>query len=108
MSVCLVCMSSENDAYLYDSFGCLAIIYYCCICFLDAAQIGCKLHFGCHYPMNLNSSGHCICVHQGHISAAAGPEPGTPGLKVNHATNKPYWRLNIISLTRAAQLTLLS
>ena len=102
-----VCMSSENDAYLYDSFGCLTIIYYCCICFFWMRH---KLvvRFGCHYPMNLNSLGHCICVHQGHISAAAGREPGTPELKVNHATNEPYWRLNNIFLTRAAQLTLVS
>ena len=28
--------------------------------------------------MNLNSLGHCICVHQGKISAAAGLDPGTP------------------------------
>ena len=37
--------------------------------------------FGCHYPTNLNSLGHCICVHQGKMSAAAGFEPG-----INHAT----------------------
>ena len=30
--------------------------------------------------MNLNSLGHCISVHQGKISAAAGLEPGTPRL----------------------------
>ena len=43
-----------------------------------AARIG--YAFGCHYyPMNLNSLGHCICVHRGNISAAAGLESGTPG-----------------------------
>ena len=31
------------------------------------------------------------CVHQWTISAAAGFEPGTPGLWVNHATNKLTW-----------------
>ena len=44
--------------------------------FFYAARIG--YTFGCHYPMNLNSLGHCIRVHQGKISAAAGFEPGTP------------------------------
>ena len=49
--------------------------------------------FGCHYyPMNLNSLGHCICVHQGKISAAAGLEPGTLRLWVDHATNELSWR----------------
>ena len=44
-----------------------------------APQIGHT--FGCnYYPTNLNSLGHCICVHQGKIAAAAGLEPGTPGL----------------------------
>ena len=38
------------------------------------------IRFGCHYFMNLNSNvmGYCICVHQGIISAAAGPEAGRP------------------------------
>ena len=51
-----------------------------------AARIG--YTFGCHYPSNLNSLGQCICVHQGKISAAAGLEPGTLGLSVNHASNE--------------------
>ena len=38
------------------------------------------IRFDCQYPMNLNSLVHCICVPQGNISAAAGLEPGTPGL----------------------------
>ena len=47
--------------------------------FFYAARIG--YTFGYHYPKILNSLGHCIlCVHQGKISAAAGFEPGTPGL----------------------------
>ena len=46
--------------------------------FLYAARIG--YTFGCHDPMYLNSLGHCICEHQGKISAAAGFEPGTPRL----------------------------
>ena len=33
-----------------------------------------------YYPTNLNSLGHGICVQQENISAAEGPEPGTPGL----------------------------
>ena len=41
-----------------------------------------------------------ICVHQGNITAVAGlepgatgvSEPGTPGLRVNHATNELLWR----------------
>ena len=37
------------------------------------------VRFHCQYPMNVNSFGHCICGHQGNISAAAGLEPGTPG-----------------------------
>ena len=48
--------------------------------------------FGCHYPTNWNSLGHCICVHQGKISAAAGLEPGALGLSVNHAANELLWR----------------
>ena len=32
------------------------------------------------YPRNLNSLGHCICVHQENISVAEGFKPGTPGL----------------------------
>ena len=41
---------------------------------LYAARIG--YTFACHYPTLLNSLGHCICVHQGKISAAAAP-PGS-------------------------------
>ena len=64
------------------------------IYFFYAARIG--YTFGCHYyPTNLNSLGHCICVHQGNISAAAGLEPGTPGLWVSHATNGLSWRHRI-------------
>ena len=44
--------------------------FYFFVRFFRAARIGYK--FGCHYPMNLNSLGHCIRVHQGKISAAAG------------------------------------
>ena len=47
---------------------------------------------GCHYPTNLNILGHCICVHQENISAAAALEPGSSGLWVNHATNELSWR----------------
>ena len=49
--------------------------------------------FGCHcYLTNMNSLCCCICVHQGNISAAAGLERGTPGLRDNHATNELSWR----------------
>ena len=64
--------------------------------FFYAARIG--YTFGCPYPKNLNSLGslgHCICVNQGKISAAAGLKPGTPGLSVNQATNMLSWRHNI-------------
>ena len=30
--------------------------------------------FGCNYPMNLNSLGHCICVHQGKDSNPVPPD----------------------------------
>ena len=54
--------------------------------------------FGCHnYATNLSSVAQCICVHQGNISAAAGFEPGTPGLWVNHATNELSWRHAILT-----------
>ena len=57
------------------------------LCFFYAARIG--YTFGCHcYPTILDSLGHCRCVHQGKISTAAGFEPGTPVLWVNHATNE--------------------
>ena len=53
------------------------------------------MRFGCHYPMKLNSFGHCICVHRGNIVAAAGHKLGTPGLRVNelsrsHKMNNLY------------------
>ena len=63
-------------------------IFFCT--FFYAAQIGYTI--GCHYPTILNSLGHCICVQHKKISAAAGFEPGTPGLWVNHATNELSWR----------------
>ena len=61
----------------FDIFAYFYLFIFLCS-FFHAAQIG--YTFDCHYPMNLNSSGHCICVHQGKISAAAGFEPGTSGL----------------------------
>ena len=60
----------------FDILVILFIIFFCT--FFYAARIG--YTFGCHYPTILNSLGHCIYVHQGKISAAAGFEPGTPGL----------------------------
>ena len=39
---------------------------------LYTARIG--YTFSCHYPTLLNSLRHCICVHQGKISAAAAPQ----------------------------------
>ena len=36
--------------------------------------------FRCQYPTKFNSLGHCMFVHQGNISAAAGLEPGTLAL----------------------------
>ena len=41
------------------------------------------MRFGCHYHMHLNSLGHCICVHQGNISAAAGLKLSNGGVRVN-------------------------
>ena len=58
-------------SFIFISLFFLYVIY--------AVRIG--YAFGCHYyPMILNNLGHCICVHQGKISAAAGLEPGTPRL----------------------------
>ena len=34
----------------------------------------------------------CICVHQENLSNAAGLESGTPGLRVDQATNESAWR----------------
>ena len=64
---------------LHVNFDILVILffYFCCT-FFYAERIG--YTFGCRYPTNLNSLGHCICVHQGKISATVGLEPGTPGL----------------------------
>ena len=45
---------------------------------------------------NLNSSGHCIGVHQGKISAAAGLEPGTHVCWVIIITTKFFWKTVII------------
>ena len=39
-----------------------------------------------------------MCVHQRMISAAAGFEPGSPRLKVSHATNELSWRLNALDI----------
>ena len=41
------------------------------------------------------SLSHCICVHQEKISAAAGLEPGTPGLSVNHATKELFYYFSL-------------
>ena len=56
----------------------ISFLYFYLYVFYYAARIG--YTFGCHYPKILNSLGHCIFVHQGKISAAAGFEPGTLGL----------------------------
>ena len=60
---------------------------------LDAVRIGCA--FSLSISHELNSLGHCIRVHHGNISAAAGVEPGDSGLSVNHATNELFRRQNI-------------
>ena len=41
-------------------------------------------------PGNLNSSGHCICVHEGKISVAIGLELGTPEHLINYAIPLSY------------------
>ena len=55
---------------LHVNFDILVILFLYLFCTVFyAARIG--YTFGCHYPTILNSLGHCICVHQGKISAAA-------------------------------------
>ena len=44
----------------------------------DADRIGYTFRFQLYGEFE--QFGHCICVHQGNISAKAGLEPGTPGL----------------------------
>ena len=63
--------------------------YFSIFFYFSTARIG--YTFSSHYPTILNSLGHCICVHQGKVSPAAGFEPGTPWLWVNHATNELSW-----------------
>ena len=63
------------------------MIYLFLICFFWMRRKS-VIRFGFPYPISL---GHWICVHQGIISAAAGLEPATPGLWVNHATNELSW-----------------
>ena len=53
------------------------ILFFNIYIFYDAARIG--FTFQLSLSHELNSLGHCICVHQGMISAAAGFEPGAPG-----------------------------
>ena len=90
------CFSKGFIDRLHVNFDILVILDYFIFfyVFFYAARIG--YTFGCHHPMNLNSLGHCICVHQGKLSAAAGFEPATPGLWVNHATNELSWQRWVI------------
>ena len=66
---------------LHVTFDILVILYFLYVFYWRISYT-----YGWHYyTTNLNSLGHCIYVHQGKISAAAGLEPGTPGLcRVNH------------------------
>ena len=69
----------------YRSF----LFTYVFICFLMRRES--VVRFRCQNTMNLNSLGHCICVHQGNISAADGLIPDIPGVRVNQATNDLSW-----------------
>ena len=90
MGLLTVCMSTLTYWSFYFFIFLARFFFY-------AARIG--YTFGCYYPMIFNSLGHCLCVHQGKISAAAGFKPGTTGLWVNHATSELTWRHSLTSLT---------
>ena len=76
------------DNYIIITHIKVLLTIYMIVNFFYAARIGNM--FSCHYPMNLDSLGHCICVHQRKISAATGLDPR----RGNHATDEIYWRHN--------------